>query len=109
MSDPLEEESEKRWDELFACSPDVLERLAEEALREHREGNALPLDESACSSMETLETFLGDSLNRPPASPQEMAELRELAKADPAMAAVLSLYDRGGLDVQAILDVRNAE
>ena len=30
-----EMESERKWDELFARSPDVLERLANEALAEH--------------------------------------------------------------------------
>jgi len=35
----LEElESERRWDELFAASGDVLEKLADEALAEHRAG-----------------------------------------------------------------------
>ncbi len=41
----LEElESERRWDELFASSPEVLQRLADEALAEHRAGNTEPLD-----------------------------------------------------------------
>ncbi len=35
----LEElEADKKWEELFASSEDVLERLADEALREHRQG-----------------------------------------------------------------------
>lgn len=58
---------------------------------------------------ETLETFLGAGLHRPPASPEEMAELRELAKKEPGIAAVLRLAERGGLDVETILAVRNAE
>lgn len=58
---------------------------------------------------ETLETFLGVSLDRPPASPEEMAELREMARHEPGIAAVLRLAERGGLDVEAILAVRNAE
>ena len=42
----LEElESEKRWDELFSRSADVLGRLADEALAEHRTGRTRPLDE----------------------------------------------------------------
>jgi hypothetical protein len=111
MSDPIGEESEKRRDALFAGSPEVLERLAEEALREDREGKTLPAEDSDCMwvydpTAETLETFLGDSLNRLPPTAQEMAEMRELAKSDSAMAAVLSLYDQGGLDVDAILDLR---
>jgi hypothetical protein len=36
--------SEQRWSELFARSPDVLEKLANEALAEHRAGKTLPLD-----------------------------------------------------------------
>lgn len=36
--------SERRWDELFAASADVLSELAEEALAEHRTGRTRPLD-----------------------------------------------------------------
>ena len=36
--------SERRWDELFAASVDVLSELAEEALAEHRTGRSKPLD-----------------------------------------------------------------
>jgi hypothetical protein len=36
--------SERRWDELFAASADVLSELAEEALAEHRTGRSKPLD-----------------------------------------------------------------
>jgi hypothetical protein len=60
-------------------------------------------------SMETLETFLGDSLNRLPASPEEMAELRRIAETEPGVAAALFLAESGGLDVDAILAMRNAE
>lgn len=35
--------SEKRWSELFAQSQDVLGKLAEEALAEHRAGKTTPL------------------------------------------------------------------
>lgn len=66
-------------------------------------------EKGCCDPRETLETFLGDALNRPPPSPEEMTELREMAKTDPAVAAALSLSECGGLDVQAILDIRNAE
>lgn len=58
---------------------------------------------------ETMETFLGDSLHRPPASAEEMAELRALAENEPGIAAPLRLAERGGLDVETILAVRNAE
>jgi hypothetical protein len=59
--------------------------------------------------LETLETFLGDSLNRPRPTAEEMVELRAAAEHDPALAAALWLSARGGLDVDAILDMRNAE
>jgi len=36
--------SERRWDELFARSTDMLSELAEEALAEHRAGRTKPLD-----------------------------------------------------------------
>ena len=35
--------SERRWDELFAASPDLLEDLANEALEEHRAGRTRSL------------------------------------------------------------------
>lgn len=41
----LEEiEDERRWEESFARSQDVLERLTDEALAEHRAGNTQLLD-----------------------------------------------------------------
>jgi len=41
----LEElESERKWDKLFAESEDILEKLAEEALKEHKEGKTEVLD-----------------------------------------------------------------
>lgn len=36
--------SERRWDEIFAGSADVLAQLADEALAEHREGRTQVLD-----------------------------------------------------------------
>ena len=36
--------SEKRWDETFEGSSDTLDRLAAEALVEHRRGRSKPLD-----------------------------------------------------------------
>jgi len=35
--------SEKKWSELFAQSQDLLAKLAEEALAEHRAGKSMPL------------------------------------------------------------------
>lgn len=60
-------------------------------------------------SRETLETFLGAGLHRPAASLEEMEELRALAEAEPGLAAMLRLAERGGLDVETILAARNAE
>lgn len=37
-------ESERRWDELFAQSPDLLAAMAEEAIREDEAGLTQPLD-----------------------------------------------------------------
>jgi hypothetical protein len=36
--------SERRWDELFTGSQDLLEQLADEALKEHRAGRTKELD-----------------------------------------------------------------
>jgi hypothetical protein len=58
---------------------------------------------------ETLETFLGDALHRPPPSAEEMAELRAMAENEPAIAAALRMAERGGLDVETILAIRNAD
>ncbi len=59
--------------------------------------------------LETMETFLGYALHRPPPTPQEMEEIRAAAEHDPALAAALWLSENGGLDVEAILEMRNAE
>jgi hypothetical protein len=37
-------DSERRWDELFARPSQILERMADEALREHEAGLTQPLD-----------------------------------------------------------------
>ena len=37
-------ESERRWDDLFARSPGLLEKMAGEAIAEHRAGRTLELD-----------------------------------------------------------------
>ncbi len=37
-------EDEAQWNRKFAASGDVLSRLAQKALAEHRAGNTLPLD-----------------------------------------------------------------
>jgi hypothetical protein len=37
-------ESEERWQRLFEASQDLLARMADEALAEHRAGKTLPLD-----------------------------------------------------------------
>lgn len=58
---------------------------------------------------ETLETFLGDALHRPPPTDEEMRQLRSMAETEPAIAAALRMAERGGLDVETILATRNAE
>ena len=60
-----------------------------------------------CEEGKTLETFLGAALDRPDPTEEELAEARELARTDPGMAAVLELYEMGGLDVEAILATKN--
>lgn len=40
-------ESERRWDELFAHPSNVLERMADQALRDHEAGLTEPLDPDA--------------------------------------------------------------
>ena len=37
-------ESDREWDRLFAESPDVLHRLAQEAMEAHRQGKTKPMD-----------------------------------------------------------------
>jgi hypothetical protein len=58
---------------------------------------------------ETMQTFLGNSLHRPPPTAEEMAELRAMAENEPAIAAALRMAERGGLDVETILAIRNAD
>jgi len=41
----LEEfEAERKWEQAFAESEEILERLADEALEAHRQGKTMPLD-----------------------------------------------------------------
>lgn len=41
----LEElEAEKKWEQIFAESEDILNRLADEALEAHKQGKTKPLD-----------------------------------------------------------------
>ena len=43
-------ESEQKWEAAFANSIDALEKLADEALDEHRRGHTQPLDpDSSCN------------------------------------------------------------
>lgn len=37
----------RRWDELLAQPSEVIERMADQALENHRRGNTLPLDPDA--------------------------------------------------------------
>lgn len=56
--------------------------------------------------IETLETFLGDALHRPPLTADEMAELRAMAEHNPGLAAALRMAERGGLDVDTVVSIR---
>ncbi len=40
-------ESERKWDDLFGGSQDILSRLADEAIAEHRQGKTKHLDADA--------------------------------------------------------------
>jgi hypothetical protein len=40
-------DANRRWDELFAQPSDVIERMADQALEDHRRGNTRPLDPDA--------------------------------------------------------------
>lgn len=56
--------------------------------------------------LETLETFLGDALHRPPPTAEDMAELRAAAETDPVLAAALDFAETVHIDVDAIVDLR---
>ena len=56
--------------------------------------------------LETLESFLGDAAHRELPTGAELDELRAAAALDPALAAALWIAERGGLDVDAIVEVR---
>ena len=48
MDNDTDNDSERRWDELFSGPPsEALKRMAEEALAEHRAGRTVPLDPEA--------------------------------------------------------------
>jgi hypothetical protein len=40
----FEEIEGRRWDQLFSQPSDVIERMADQALEQHRRGETLPLD-----------------------------------------------------------------
>lgn len=63
-----------------------------------------PTDEEP---LETLETFLGDAAHHRLPTGAELEELRAAAASDPALAAALWIAERGGPDVDAILELRN--
>jgi hypothetical protein len=56
--------------------------------------------------IETLETFLGDSLHRSPPSAAEMEELRAAAATDPILASALEFAESVHIDVGAIVGLR---
>ncbi len=63
-------ESERKWDELFASkeSQDLLARLGDKALEEHRQGRTRPLEE-------LLQEF-GPKRSRPPKRAKRASQLR---------------------------------
>jgi hypothetical protein len=56
--------------------------------------------------LETLETFLGDALHRPPPTAEEIAELRAAAATDPILASALDFAETVHIDVDAIVSLR---
>ncbi len=56
--------------------------------------------------LETMETFLGDGLNHLPPTPEDLEDLREAARKDSALAALLETYEGGGLNAEAIVALR---
>jgi hypothetical protein len=56
--------------------------------------------------IETLETFMGDALHRPPPTPEEMAELRSAAATDPILASALDFAETVHIDIDAIVNLR---
>lgn len=56
--------------------------------------------------LETLETFLGDTLNRLPPTPEEMEQLRLAAGSDPILASALEFAETVHIDVDAIVSLR---
>lgn len=62
-----------------------------------------PVDEEP---LETLETFLGDALHRPPPTVEEVAELRLAAATDPILASALDFAETVHIDVDAIVSLR---
>ena len=56
--------------------------------------------------LETLETFLGGAPLGELPTGAELEELRAAAALDPALAAALRLAERGGLDIDAIVELR---
>lgn len=60
----------------------------------------------ATPPLETMETFLGAARDGTAPTPEELTELRELAETDARFAAVLELYERGGLSAQAVVELR---
>jgi hypothetical protein len=62
-----------------------------------------PVDEEP---LETLETFLGDAVHRPPPTAEEIAELRLAAASDPILASALDFAETVHIDVDAIVSLR---
>ncbi len=51
---------EKKWDELFAKHPEILERLAEQALAEHRAGKTIEITEECLNRQRKVRKRTGN-------------------------------------------------
>ena len=56
--------------------------------------------------LETLETFLGNAAQRPPPTPEELAELYAAAETDPVLASALDFAESVRIDVGAVVRLR---
>ena len=55
---------------------------------------------------ETLDTFLGEAARRAQPPPEELAELRRAAEADPVLASALEFAATVRVDAEAIVRLR---
>src|SRR4051812_41164169 len=63
---------------------------------------------AAASAPRDLSWFMALAPKRQPPTPQEMEQLRAAAQHDKALAAALDIAERGGIDADAIAEIRAA-